>query len=352
MGIGPAVDGLGGLRNIPGRQYNRQTGSRGAESGMGRRWWRRTPHLTAAGNPARRGAVAYGLLAVVLRAGALHYVLGAPRGPAMTTGHVRTAPVFHQIVLPDLAVIKPAGVRAADVAGISRVRGVKPVLALDGASVITDGRRVNVIGVDARLFRSWTPLSTASNQRLWSALSAGGFVASPSVRHRLRLHRGASYRLAGAATVSLPYAEAAPLGVRGIGLVVATRVSAGLGLVHHVAALISAPGVGMAKLRREVRAAVGRTAALVTLRAQSPAATPVSATPARRPATYIQLFQASAAMYCPGLPWTVLAAIGQIESADGANEGPSTAGALGPMQFLPSTWAEWGISTPWAPGAA
>jgi membrane-bound lytic murein transglycosylase B len=39
----------------------------------------------------------------------------------------------------------------------------------------------------------------------------------------------------------------------------------------------------------------------------------------------------------------VLAAIGQIESADGTNVGPSSAGALGPMQFLPSTWAHWGV---------
>ncbi len=44
------------------------------------------------------------------------------------------------------------------------------------------------------------------------------------------------------------------------------------------------------------------------------------------------------------MSWTVLAAIGQIESGDRSNPGVSSAGALGPMQFLPSTWAEWGIT--------
>jgi membrane-bound lytic murein transglycosylase B len=47
--------------------------------------------------------------------------------------------------------------------------------------------------------------------------------------------------------------------------------------------------------------------------------------------------------YCPGLPWSVLAAIGRIESGHDRNPGVSSAGARGPMQFLPSTWAEYGI---------
>ena len=44
------------------------------------------------------------------------------------------------------------------------------------------------------------------------------------------------------------------------------------------------------------------------------------------------------------MSWTVLAAIGQIESGDGATRACPVPGALGPMQFLPSTWAEWGIA--------
>ena len=332
------------------------------DSDMGRLWWRRTPHPAAAGSPAWRGAAAYGAVVAIVGAGVLHYIPGPARGddssaaaPASSgSGHVRTAGVFHHIVLPDLAVIEPAGVSAAQLAGIGKVHGVRQVLALDGASVTMGGQRVNVIGVNAQLYRSWTPLSTASNQQLWSALQAGAFVASPTAKRSFGLRRGDSYSLTGSATVTLPYAGDAPLGIGGIDAVVGAQVSARLGLIHHVAALISAPGPGITKLRREVRAVVGHGAKVVILRQQTPAAnnTPpaTSANTANRPTTYVQLFQESAAIYCPGLPWTVLAAIGQIESGDGANMGPSSAGALGPMQFMPSTWAEWGTSTPWAPG--
>ena len=46
-----------------------------------------------------------------------------------------------------------------------------------------------------------------------------------------------------------------------------------------------------------------------------------------------------AAATCPGLPSSVLVAIGHVESSLGLQAGMSSAGAVGPMQFLPSTWA-------------
>jgi murein DD-endopeptidase MepM/ murein hydrolase activator NlpD len=53
------------------------------------------------------------------------------------------------------------------------------------------------------------------------------------------------------------------------------------------------------------------------------------------------LWQRYGALY--GVPWQVLAAINKIESNFGRNMGPSSAGAVGWMQFMPSTWERWGV---------
>ena len=64
------------------------------------------------------------------------------------------------------------------------------------------------------------------------------------------------------------------------------------------------------------------------------------------PAEMLTLYQAAAAT-CPGLPWTVLAAIGTVESDNGqstmpgVHSGANGAGAEGPMQFLPASFAEY-----------
>ena len=58
-------------------------------------------------------------------------------------------------------------------------------------------------------------------------------------------------------------------------------------------------------------------------------------------AELLSLWQQAGAEY--GVPWQVLAAINKIESNFGRNMGPSSAGAIGWMQFMPSTWMRWGV---------
>ncbi len=87
--------------------------------------------------------------------------------------------------------------------------------------------------------------------------------------------------------------------------------------------------------------------------------TPVAGTPGAQapspfaqsdiPAAYLSLYRSAAQRY--GVDWAVLAAIGKVECDDGRDPDPScskagevnSAGAGGPMQFLASTWANYGV---------
>src|SRR5579875_1199594 len=248
----------------------------------------------------------------------------APHAAPAVRAHTELAASFRRIILPDLLVVAPKGLTRGQIARLRHVPGVRNMITFDGAEIKVNGAAAGAIGVNPASFRSWVPLRTASDQAFWSALGRGEFVASRSARARLGLRRGDRYTLVGGSRRTLRFAAARALG-----------------LVHRVAALISAPAAGLQTLVRDVRAILGPSGKIVTLRARQLPVTRVRA--GQQPASYLQLFKASAAEYCPGLSWTVLAAIGQIESGDGQNMGPSSAGALGPMQFLPSTWKAWGI---------
>ena len=69
------------------------------------------------------------------------------------------------------------------------------------------------------------------------------------------------------------------------------------------------------------------------------------------PTAWSALYQRAAAT-CPGLPWSVLAAIGTVESGNGQSTAPGVwsgangAGAEGPMQFEPATFAAYATVGP------
>jgi cell wall-associated NlpC family hydrolase len=83
--------------------------------------------------------------------------------------------------------------------------------------------------------------------------------------------------------------------------------------------------------------------------------TATAAATSKIPPAMLALYQ-EAAVTCPGLPWTILAAIGTVESDNGqsnlpgVHSGANAAGAEGIMQFEPATFAAYDEPVP--PGGA
>ncbi|MBV9208163.1 MAG: lytic transglycosylase domain-containing protein [Actinobacteria bacterium] len=283
---------------------------------------------------------------------------GSVAGPLGAAAATATAP--GQLYVPDLIVAVPAGIPPAHLARITKLRGVQAVLPVDGGRVKVNGKATNVLGVSPQAFRSWTPLSTAGSAAVWSDLGKGQLVTTEAAARRLHLAAGRSYPVSAAVLEQVPFGGTTALSVTGADALVNLSRSAQLGLAKDFAVLISAPSANLPALISQVKSVTGAGGQVVNLvsyslvtASNSPVATNLPAStivPAGAPADYLALFKQSAAKYCPGMPWTVLAAIGQIESGDGANDGPSSAGALGPMQFMPATWAEWGIDGFGPPG--
>jgi soluble lytic murein transglycosylase-like protein len=66
----------------------------------------------------------------------------------------------------------------------------------------------------------------------------------------------------------------------------------------------------------------------------------------RIPLFLLPIYKAAAFQY--NVPWQVLAAINEVETNYGADQSISTAGAVGWMQFMPSTWLQYGVDATYA----
>ena len=268
-----------------------------------------------------------------------------PADPAADAWSTAPGSPPRQLIVPDLIAVVPTGVTTAQVASIGTLAGVRAIIAVDGGRVTIGGQVATVLGVSPQAFRSWAPPVTAAAAGIWARLDGGQLIASGAAARRLGLAAGNTYRVSAASTEQVPFGGTALLNLPGVDAIVSSDRAAGLGLAANVAILINAPAADLASLLQQVQSVIGAAGTVANL---VPVVTAVSLpvdtdVPTGQPANYLELYQESAAEYCPGLSWTVLAAIGEIESGDGRDDGPSSAGALGPMQFLPSTWQAWGI---------
>ena len=237
---------------------------------------------------------------------------------------------------PDLLVTLRRPLTPAQLKALHAIRGMQGVTTLDVGTVHTDGGKgVRIAGVDPSQFRQFTPRETATSDPLWQTVARGELAPSYGIVRTHHLALGKTISVQGIRPVDARIGAAAVYAVPGVDVVTSRATARSLGVVPASAVLLNAPDRSIDPLKTAVRKVVGDAAVIDVLR-------PVQITVHRKAATYRELYIESAG-YCPGLPWQVLSAIGQVESGHGRNVGPSTAGALGPMQFMPATWAYSGV---------
>jgi hypothetical protein len=253
-----------------------------------------------------------------------------------------TVAPLKRVYLPDALVTLPATASGSQLDAVRKIKGVQGIVAVGTGKTTFGGRDVTALSVDPSAFRPYTPQPTAASDGLWQAVARGDAVASFALDKAKKLPlgqelpfgAGKNVRLGGLAEFSLP----------GVDLVV-DKTRGDAAKLTGSALLVSAPGGTESSLQRDIAAVTGGKVAVKMLR---PTFTvPTSFNPGRvargnAPTDLRTLYQ-QAATTCPGLPWGVLAGIGQVETNHGQNTAVSSAGAMGPMQFIPSTWQIYGV---------
>ncbi|HEX7353598.1 MAG TPA: lytic transglycosylase domain-containing protein [Mycobacteriales bacterium] len=249
--------------------------------------------------------------------------------PVLVTPVLDVRPLT-SLVVPDLLLTGGQPLTAAQLAAVRAITGVDSVVPVAVGTVALAQGAVTALGVDPSTFRSVTPNSTAASDPLWASVARGELMATYDVAAAQHLVLGSTQVLAGQQVRVGSFAD---LRMPGIGAVVDTPVAAALGLVPNAGIVVTAPSRDVVGLERQVLEVIGpHTAAILRPRL-----------PTGGHATMGKALYVAAAKTCPGLSWTVLAAIGGIESDHGADTAVSSAGAEGPMQFMPATFAEYAV---------
>jgi Transglycosylase SLT domain len=263
-------------------------------------------------------------------------------GPTASQAAVPPVAPLGRVYLPDALVTLPKAASSSQLAAIRKIKGVQALVPVGAGKTTFDGRQVNALSVDPSTFRAYTPQPTAVSDGLWQAVARGDAVASYGLDKAKKLPLGQELPLGSAGKVRL--GALAEFSLPDVDVVV-NQGRGDAAKLSGAALLVSAPSGTQASLERDIAGVTGGTVSAKMLRPSfTVPASYDTGTGARgnAPSDLRSLYM-QAATTCPGLPWGVLAGIGQVETNHGQNTAVSSAGAMGPMQFLPSTWQIYGV---------
>jgi hypothetical protein len=258
----------------------------------------------------------------------------------------RPVPPLRRLTAPDAVVTLPRSVTPWQLRRVRKLSGVRAVAAADVGTVYLNPRSsMRVLGVDVAAIRGFTPRFTAQSRPLWTSVVRGEMTVDYSLAGRMRSLLGATIPVA-ARRASPAFVRVGAFATVGLGdaqAIVDRSLSASLHLAVQRVVVVSAPKRSDDGLRSDLRAVFGSHAHVRLVRPQHVDQMVMSAyARAMIPPAYLRLYRAAAAT-CRGLPWTVLAAIGTVETRNGADNHTSSKGAMGPMQFLPSTFVAYAV---------
>jgi Transglycosylase SLT domain len=273
--------------------------------------------------------------------------IAAPAAGTQTTPAARTVAVARlgRLYLPDAIVTASRPITPAQLAGLRAIPGIQGLTTALRGTTTLGTRRVNVLAVDPGTFRAFTPRPTAASDPLWQVPARGEAIASYELNKRGKLPLGGRLRLGHVPNMRI--GALAEFSLPKVDVVVSATRDAAVGAVTPVV-LVSDPSADEAVIKAGFTKVLGGA---VTVDLVRPTFTPVQVTgsttsggnlTANSPIDLRTLYM-RAATTCPGLPWGVLAGIGQVETDHGRVKAISSAGAEGPMQFMPSTWAIYGV---------
>jgi cell wall-associated NlpC family hydrolase len=160
---------------------------------------------------------------------------------------------LRQLHEADMIVVAQHSLPASVTTSIRRLPGVTATASLDAARIQVNGTIIAMIGVDPSSFRAFAARPTASSNRLWQNVAAGGIAVSYDMGKQDHLSLHGSVHVTGRSAVDLPVAGFATAGIGGIDAVVSHQTAAVAGLPAANAIVVSAPKADMTALAGQIR---------------------------------------------------------------------------------------------------
>jgi hypothetical protein len=256
----------------------------------------------------------------------------------------RSVPPLRHLYAPDAIVTFPAAVGRQAQSRLHNLAGLRAFTVADSGAVVIGRTRVRVLAVDVPSARGFTPRFTATSRPLWTSVARGELTIDYSLAGQLKNTLGATVPVFGrhGASPSLRVGAFATIGLGHAQAIVDSSQSRALGLYPQRVIVVSAPHRSDDGLRDDLAALFPHAHVRLVRPAHVNQAVISAYAASVIPAAYLRLYRAAAST-CRGLPWTVLAAIGTVETGNGADTSTSSKGAMGPMQFLPSTFVAYAV---------